>query len=307
MYRRLLPSFMLISLLTWVAPIQVFAAVKSNSVPKKTVPMVQQKPGAEPFVPYPNEFASAVIMVPKTHQLLYSFKPDHSRVAASLTKLANALAFIHARTMSWNKVVSLKKVDEVGGGRLRVKVGARLTVIDLLYSSITASANNAATALARITQIGNMAFLKRMNQEVRLAGALRSRFVDTSGMDPKNISTARDIARIAEAAFKDPIIQKAASADAYTFSILNTGEKKTIKSTSLPLINDPDIDLIGGKTGYLLESKNNLVVEVRPANEDKATAVKKDLIVVVMGAETKEGMFATAKRMAEWAWQNHEF
>lgn len=259
-----------------------------------------------PFAPAPNEFVSAIVMVPKTHEILYEYEARKIHPAASLTKLANALVFVRTKPV-WNKIISLKKEDEVGGGRLRVKVGARLNLRDLLYSSITASANNAATAMMRISGKKPSVFLQEMNQVVHRLGANKSTFVDASGMDPQNVTTAYDMALIAEAAFRDPSIHAAASKGSYTFTIRNTGERKTIRNTNTLLTDDPDVWVVGGKTGYLEESKYNLVVQLRPMFPDGSSDLQKELLVVVFGAPTKEAQFTTAKRLAQWAWNQYEF
>ncbi|MBM3204580.1 D-alanyl-D-alanine carboxypeptidase [Candidatus Uhrbacteria bacterium] len=277
----------------------LFFAVSSNAAVLKT--------DAVPFVPLENEFASAIVLVPHTHQQLYAFKPDHARVAASLTKLANALAFVKSNP-KWQKVVSIKKVDEVGGGRLRVTSGTLLTIKDLMFSSITASANNAATALGRISGFGSKGFIHQMNAQVKLAGAKQSVFFDASGMDPRSKTTARDMALIAEKAFKQPMIRQAAQLGTYDFPLVGTREHKVIKNTNYLLTQDDDVWVVGGKTGYLEESKYNFVVQLRPMSADgRSPDPSKELIITVLGAPTKEGSFNAAKRLAEWAWFYHEF
>ncbi|MSR84837.1 D-alanyl-D-alanine carboxypeptidase [Candidatus Uhrbacteria bacterium] len=261
---------------------------------------------AVPFVPVTNEFASAMVMIPGTHQVLYSFKPDHARVAASLTKLVGALTLVKLNP-AWERVVALSRADEVGGGRLRVSVGTRIKLIDLLYSSITASANNAAMALARTSKVGTRSFLLKMNQVAKDLGANHSHFLDASGMSVRNMTTARDMALIAEQAFRDPIIHAAASTAEYQFPIQNTKQLKIIKTTNPLLVNDAEIWVRGGKTGYLEESKYNFLVELQPMQADGTGDHNKDLIIVVMGAPTKQGSFDAAKRLADWAWNNHEF
>ncbi len=258
------------------------------------------------FSPLSNEFAAAIVMTPGTHQVLYSFKPDKKWPAASLTKLSNALAFVKLAP-SWDRVATLKTVDEVGGGRLRVKNGARVTLRDLLFSSITGSANNAATALSRLSGLSRTAFLKRMNTEAKKAGARYSIFVDASGMDDRNITTARDIALIAETAFQQPLIRSAATTAQYTVSLVNRKEIHTIKNTNQLLTKDDEVWVIGGKTGYLESSKYNLVVQLRPVDAEGQPIHQKELIITVLGAPTKEGSFNAAKRLASWAWNNHEF
>lgn len=264
----------------------------------------QMIPLAEPFQPLPNEFASALVIVPKTHEVLYAFKPDKPHVAASLTKLANALVFVQLKP-NMSKVVALRKDDEVGGGRLRVSSGATMTIQDLLYSSITASANNAAMALARISGLSKTTYLKEMSKAVKGIGATHTTFYDFSGMDPRNMTTASDMARIAEITFAEPLIQRAASKVSYTFRVQNTGEIKTLRNTNTLLTHDPDVWVVGGKTGYLEESKYNLVMQARPMTSDGKPVYGQDVIVVVFGAPTKEGQFTAAKRLAQWAWRTH--
>lgn len=258
------------------------------------------------FVPEPQEFEAAIVMVPRTHEVLYAYEANKRHPAASLTKLVNALVFVKGIS-SWNTIIPLKKEDEVGGGRLRVATGARMSIRDLFYSSITASANNAATAMMRLSGKKKTTFLKEMNQAVHRTGAKSSTFVDASGMDPRNQTTANDMALIADAAFREPNIRRAATTMKYAFVIRNTGEKKTITNTNTLLTHDPDVWVVGGKTGYLEESKYNLVVQLRPMLPDGSSIPSKEVIVVVLGAPTKEGQFTAAKRLAQWAWQHYEF
>ena len=245
-------------------------------------------------------------MLPKTHQVLYSFKPDKPRVPASLTKLGNALVMT-SLPINWDRLVRLTSADEVGGGRLRVNTGAKMSMRDLLYSAITASANNAATALARLSGLSRRQFIARMDAAVKKVGATHTSYADPSGMDPRNLTTARDIALIAEAAFRQPMIRSAASSATYRFTVVNTGQKKVLTNTNHLLTQSPDVWVVGGKTGYLEESQYNLAVQVRPIDGNGNPVYGKDLIVVVMGSPYKEGVFQTARRLAMWAWENHEF
>ncbi len=266
---------------------------------------VQKSEGFVPFVPTENEFASAIVMTAGTHKVLYGFKPEQPRVAASLTKLPNALALVSQKPR-WGRIISITKADEVGGGRLRVPNGSTISVQDALYSSITASANNTATALAR-THGGTKAFLKKMNAEAVRVGAKRSAFYDASGMDPRNMTTARDIALIAEAAFANPVVRRAAQTGTYRFAIQNTGDAKTIRNTNDLLADTHKVWVIGGKTGYLEESQYNLVVHVRAMDAEGKPVYGRDLLVAVLGSPTKKGSFFTAERLAQWAWNNHAF
>lgn len=261
---------------------------------------------AVPFERASDEFVAAYVMRPRTHQVLYAYQADQSHPAASLTKLANALVFVK-RNPSWNRVVTLLAQDEVGGGRLRVRTGARMTIQDMFFSTITASANNTAMALVRLSGLTKKQFFAQTNKEMKALGATHSHFVDASGIDPANVTTAHDMALIAERAFQHPMIRRAATATQYRFTIRNTGEIKTLRNTNTLLTDDPDVWVTGGKTGYLEESKYNLVTQMRPMTPDGKVVSGKDIVVVVFGAPDKTSQFTTSKRLAQWAWNNHEF
>lgn len=249
--------------------------------------------------------AAAIVIKSGTKKVLYQYQADMPHPAASLTKLANALVFVRRR-VSLAKRVTLLSQDEVGGGRLRVALGARLTARDLVYCSITASANNTANAMARVAGVSRAKYVQLMNEEARRVGARQSVFVDPSGMSPGNMTTARDMALIAEKAFREEDIRRAASTDKYTFAVQEGKRiiRKTIRNTNDLLIKDPEVWVTGGKTGYLEEAQYNLVVRLRPLGADGRAIRSREVTVVVLGAPTKGDSFAAAKALAQWTWAN---
>lgn len=264
------------------------------------------KLGAEPYASSTDEFVSAIVMTAKTHQALYAYHPDESVVAASLTKLANALTFVSLHP-KWQAAVRLKASDEVGGGRLHASRRSLFTVRDLFYSAIVGSANNAAMALARLSGLPRATYLARMNNEARTAGALRSVFVDPSGMELGNKTTASDMALISLRAFREPGIRFAASANSYEFVIRNTGQRKVIKNTSRSLMEDPEMRVLGSKTGYLPQSGYHIALELRPVDRAHPETPDRDLVIVVLGAKEKARSFQSAKNLALWAWKNFDY
>ncbi len=259
------------------------------------------------FNPADYGIAAAYAMTPKTRRELYAWNENKPWSAASLTKLVSALAW-RDRVLPMKKVVTLLKKDEVGGGRLRVPVGTKVYFEDLWYSSITASANNAAVALARLTGLSNAQLLARMNKEAKLAGAKNAHFVDPSGMEVENIASAKDMALIADRAYSVRAIQKAASMTKYVVSVI--GKKTTahpIWTTNKLLRYDPDVWVIAGKTGYLDESRHNLAVWMRPVGVDGKPELGKDVLIVVYGAPDTDKLFASAKALAQSIWKSDAF
>ena len=259
---------------------------------------------AETFVPASGEFEAAIVMQPKSGNVIYAYNPEKPHVAASLTKLLTGLTVLELHP-NWDKVVSIESEDEVGGGRLRVEMGSQMTLRDLFYSSITASANNAAMALSRVSGVSRTDFVARMNTIADRVGTKNTHVYEASGMEVNNMTTAYDMAKITEAAFSNDIMTRAATVSSYKFPILNTGETKIIKSTNSPFLLDDDVWLLGGKTGFLYESRYNLTAKLQPYVNGVHDS-KYEVIVVVMGAPTKQGSFDSVKRLAQWAWQNPE-
>lgn len=287
--------FCTVLVITLFAPWPVFGAV-SEPVSNQSV---------TPYTVGKNEFASALVMEAKTGKILYEYQPDKIWPIASLTKLMTALVFM-VRRPAWTDVVAMSGEDEVGGGRLRVNTGATLTVQDLLYSAITASANNAAMALARISGLGTANFVDAMNRQAKAMRLINTKFFEPSGMAPENVSTAREVAKLASFAFGVNSIRKVASTATYSFEIKNTGEIKKLTNTNELLIDkkNDEVYVTGGKTGFLYESMYNLAVRMKPSADADDGRL---LIVVVLGSPTRDASFASAKALAMWVWSQYSW
>ena len=193
---------------------------------------------------------------------------------------------------------SLLTQDEVGGARLRVPTGVSLTVGDLMYATLVGSANNAAHALARTA--GSLpTFVAAMNGKASTLGLTRTHFDDPTGLAVGNESTAEEVAALAFEAFKDYTLRKMLTTAKHT--IWTSGGTHTITNTN-GLLTDPNNGLIvlGGKTGYLYESKWNFVVHMMDARH-------KPIMVVIFGADTKSLSFREAEFVARWVWDNYEW
>ncbi len=254
------------------------------------------------FDPTAYGLAAAYVMDPSTQKELYAWNENTVWPVASLTKLVSAFVW-QGYDVPWKATMTLRAQDEVGGGRLRVPVGTKVSFEDLWYASITASANNAAMAIARGLGVSSKTFIGLMNKKALALKTTHTTFVDPSGMNPKNVSTAREMAIISRAAFRFRPLQKAASTASYGVRVLAPKpHTRPIKTTNLLLSEDPDVWVIAGKTGYLEESEHNFVGWMRPIGIDGKPENGKDVLVVVFGADTKEQMFASAKHLAQNVW-----
>ena len=251
-----------------------------------------------------DEFSAAVVIDVASGKRLYAYQPKLVWPGASLTKLMTALVFVHEK-LPWNRLVSLLPEDDRGGAKLIIgKKKATMSLRDLLYSSIVASANNATIALARVTGITTKQFVRRMNLNAKTLGLSSTKYVEPSGIDDANVTTAEDLAKLAKAAFDEPLIRAPASTPAYAFTIRNTGVKKLIHNTNTLLTKDDELNVIGGKTGFLYSSRYNFVTRVKP---ERGSSNGPELIVVVLGAPTMRDSFDSGKALAKWAWKAYRW
>lgn len=244
---------------------------------------------------------SAIVVDRASKKVLFSHNHDLPWTAASLTKLMTGVVFIE-QNPSWYSAASILSADEVGGGRLRVNTGTSMTVQDIFFSAVTGSANNCAMALMRLSGLGNSNFVELMNFRAWVLGMKNTRFYEPSGMDPRNVTTVDDMAILADYAFGNGWIRKAATTFWYKFDTITPAISKNIKNTNDLLIYDPDLYITGGKTGYLDESQYNLVIATKHMKEDRS-----ELIVIVLGSDTRQKSFDEAKSLALWMWDNYDW
>ena len=258
-----------------------------GSVARVKIEVVPEQVTAETSV---NAKAYAV-MDAESGDTLASSNAADVRSIASITKLMTVMV-ARESGISPDAVVRLAREDEVGGGRLRVAVGTEITVRDLVASVIVGSANNAANALARATGLSREDFLARMDAKARALGMTSTSFADPTGIEVGNLSTAADVALMARAGFDDPWISEFAAAPEYRVA---TAEGPHLIKNTNKLVSDATGDVTAGKTGFINEAGYTLVTRLKKEGE-------RELLVVVLGSDTKNLSFRDAKVLAEKSW-----
>lgn len=205
------------------------------------------------------------------------------RPLASLTKLMTAMVAID-HGLVWDRPTEILPEEYVIGGRLLLQPGELVTVRDLFHASLVGSANNATLAYVRTLGLAEKEFVREMNRKAIALGLEQTRFVDVTGLDPDNVSTAYEVARLAEVAFRDyPAIAGATSMREYSFTVGGSGRAHVISNTN-KLISEQGLSFSGSKTGYLNEAGFCLVVR----GMGKAARY----IVAVLGAPSEQDAMA---------------
>lgn len=209
---------------------------------------------------------------------------------ASITKLMTAMVALD-HGIDWDKTGGIELREYVLGGQLLLHPGEEATMRDLFVASLLGSANNATLAYVRHTGIPTKDFVIEMNRKAVAIGLEQTHFVEVTGLDQDNVSTAYEVARLAEYAFTNyPEIARATSQKEYTFSLRGSDRVHTIHNTN-KLISELGETYSGSKTGYLYEAAYCLVVQGEGASHN--------LIGVILGSPSESDHFFSMRQLLQ--------
>jgi D-alanyl-D-alanine endopeptidase (penicillin-binding protein 7) len=239
----------------------------------------------------PEVRSESVLVADATNgDVIFELKPKLVAPIASITKLMTALVVMDA-LQPLDEVITLTADDRwKGKGQgSRLPIGAKITRGDLMKIALMASENRAARVLARNYPGGMTAFVKTMNVKAKALGMTQTHFDDPSGLSSLNVSSARDLAKLIDAASRQSAISD--------FSTLRTHEVRVGKSvlgyrnTNL-LIGKPDWEILVQKTGYTVDAGECLVMETM-INE-------RPVVIVLLNSFGKLTRTADARRIRKW-------
>lgn len=260
-----------------------------------------QAPGARPAAPSPWEAldpdalelrSGAALVLDEAGRVVYAKGADRPRPIASITKLMTAMVVLDSG-LPLDQPITITREDrdliKLTGSRLAY--GARLSREALLRLALLGSDNRAANALARRHPGGRGAFVRAMNAKAAALGMERSRFVDPAGLDPGNVASPRDVARMLRAAQGYALIVEATTAPAMTVHpFQGRGPLRFVNTNRLLRRASWDIGL--SKTGYLNEAGRCLAME--------AVIVGRRLTIVLLDAFGKLTPFGDSNRLRRW-------
>lgn len=144
-----------------------------------------------------------------TGTVLASKNADEQLPIASITKLMTVIvALKHLRPD--DEVTVTAQAAHVGQESIPLRTGQVISVHDLLEGALIQSANDAADALAAGASHDDLPlFIDWMNAEAKTLGLTESHFVRPDGLDaPGHVSSARDVAVLAQVAMHSPIVRE---------------------------------------------------------------------------------------------------
>lgn len=239
--------------------------------------------------------AAAIIYDSHTGQVLWQENAQDQRSIASITKVMTAVVFLESNP-DLNEEVTITRDELRGASTTYLRAKDRVKVDDLLYLLLIPSDNAAARALASSYPGGMSAFVERMNQKAQDLNLESTTFVDPSGLLSDNVSSAYDMARLITYAGSNEKISGIMRTPEYSFQ---TANRRTIivRSTN-QLVRQGDIDVVGGKTGFISKAGYCLATLLRlPAGGP-------EIAVVVLGARSNLGRFWETRHLFNWFTEN---
>src|SRR5919204_2037302 len=159
-----------------------------------------------------------------TGEIVYNKNSDAIVPIASITKLMTAMVTLdRGLDLEQRVVLSSEDVDALKGTRSRLRTGSVLTRGQLLLLALMASENRAAAALGRTYPGGMQAFVAAMNAKAAALDMHDSRFVDSTGLSPHNVSSAHDLVKLVRAAHEYSLIREYSTKDRATVRVSQKG------------------------------------------------------------------------------------
>ena len=245
----------LLALLVALAPASAAAPVRSSS---------PRPPRASPAEPFRLTATAAVLMDAASGQVLFDRSPSLVWPPASTTKIMTALVALERGHLDTPIEISPAAARFRIGSVLGLPAGARVPLRDLLYAMMLSSANDVAVAVAEGIGGSVPAFAALMNERAAQLGATQTHFTSPHGLyDRNNVSTAYDLALIAQAAMHYFTFREIVHTRRWLFSVPGRHSRWLINHNKL-LAWYPGAD--GVKTGYVHQSGHTLVASATRNN-----------------------------------------
>ncbi|WP_429127551.1 D-alanyl-D-alanine endopeptidase [Aeromonas veronii] len=234
--------------------------------------------------------AAFVVANHRTGEVISERNGNRVMPIASLTKLMTALVVLDAN-LRLNEMLTVTNadIDRIKGTGSRLAIGSKLSRAEMLHIALMSSENRAASALARHYPGGQRAFVEAMNAKARMLGMWNTRYADSTGLNPRNVSTAQDLAKLAAAAASYPLIRQYSTDEQ---SYVRTNKRQLHYLNSNRLIREGQWEFTLSKTGYIREAGRCLVLGTKVNREP--------VIMVLLNAETTNDRVADAKRIKTW-------
>ncbi len=207
---------------------------------------------------------TGVLMDADSGQILFNKGMDDQRFPASITKIMTTLLAIENTSPDQQVTFTETGLADAydGVSNIHPQLGETFTMEQCIYMMMLKSANDVATQVAETVGGSVPAFVDMMNQKAQELGCTNTHFNNANGLpDENHYTTARDMALITQAAFKNETFRKVVATQKYE-----------VPATAVSGVRDYDnhhqmmlqgtrwtyAGCLGGKTGYTDSAQSTL-------------------------------------------------
>ncbi len=262
--------------------------VAANTAPKTVHILDTSGYSSQPAV----SARAALVMDAKTGEVLYSKNTNMALPIASITKLMTAVVTADAR-LNMSEDITLQQIDFAGAGGKNssstLKAGDTMNRAEMLLVALMKSENPAAAALARTYPGGRPAFVAAMNAKARQLGMSSTHYYESTGLDPRNVASARDLGILVSAASQYGLIRQFSTTAHYDF---NLGYRVLKSNNTNAMVRNGGWNINISKTGYINEAGRCVVMHT--------TVNSRPAVVVLLGASSSQARTNDATNLLNW-------
>ncbi len=232
---------------------------------------------------------SALAIDTESGVILYEKNSREPVMPASTSKVITALVVLDSYSLQ--EMVTVPKI-EVEGSKINLKEGEILSVEDLLYGLLVASANDTAEVLASHFQGGRNLFIAQMNSKAQNLGLRNSIFVNPTGLDEVGqTTTAQDLVKASFYAMQNPVFEKIVSTK--TYNIVGINGEITHRFNNINQLLGEVEGVRGVKTGKTEGAMENLITYIERDNTK--------VMIALLGSTDR---FADTTRLIDWIYKS---
>ena len=233
----------------------------------------------------------ALIYDVRTQRAIYTKNADTVAPIASISKLMTAMVILDAKLPMNAKIrISSLDMDTIKGTHSRMQSGMTLSRGELLKLALMASENRAAAALARTYPGGTKAAVAKMNIKAHELGMTKTHFLDPTGLNSGNVSTAHDLVKLVLAAQSYAPIHNATTSSSHVLKL--AGFHSLLFKNTNPLVKNKTWHIGVSKTGFINEAGRCLVMQ--------ANIKQQPVVIVLLDSVGKSSRIGDAKRVKKW-------
>lgn len=234
--------------------------------------------------------SAALVEDQETGECLVEKKSSAVLPIASITKLMTAMVVLDAG-LDLDEVITIDEedVDRVMHTRSRVPVGTTLTRREVLLLALMSSDNRCAHALGRTYPGGFYACVEAMNRKAKAMSLSETRFADTVGLSVGDVSSARDLVRLVDAAYNYGVIRDCTTCKKAT---VYSGMRMLEFHNTNHLVQNSKWQIGLSKTGFTGEAGRCLVMQAQVA--------ERPVLIVLLDSQGKMTRIGDANRIKRW-------